>query len=124
MFFRKGGLKICNKFTGEHPCRSTISIKLHTANLQENTHAEATQLYCKAYCKLYMQSNFLKLHFGMSALLQICCRFPEHFFLTTPREVFPDLLHLCFILIALLLVFFQFLSFFIKERKTFFHKCL
>ena len=28
MFFRKGILKICSKFTGEHPCRSVISIKL------------------------------------------------------------------------------------------------
>ena len=25
---RKGVLKICSKFTGEHPCRSVISIKL------------------------------------------------------------------------------------------------
>ena len=28
MFLVKGVLKICNKFTGEHPCRSVISIKL------------------------------------------------------------------------------------------------
>ena len=28
MFLRKGVLKICNKFTGEHPCRSVISIKM------------------------------------------------------------------------------------------------
>ena len=28
MFSRKGVLKICSKFTGEHPCRSAISIKL------------------------------------------------------------------------------------------------
>ena len=28
VFLRKGVLKICNKFTGEHPCRSVISIKL------------------------------------------------------------------------------------------------
>ena len=28
MFLRKGVLKICSKFTGEHPCRSVISIKL------------------------------------------------------------------------------------------------
>ena len=28
MFLGKGVLKICNKFTGEHPCRSVISIKL------------------------------------------------------------------------------------------------
>ena len=28
MFSRKGVLKICSKCTGEHPCRSVISIKL------------------------------------------------------------------------------------------------
>ena len=28
VFLRKGVLKICCKFTGEYPCRSTISIKL------------------------------------------------------------------------------------------------
>ena len=28
MFLRKGVLKICGKFIGEHPCRSAISIKL------------------------------------------------------------------------------------------------
>ena len=28
VFLRKGVLKICNKYTGEHPCRSVISIKL------------------------------------------------------------------------------------------------
>ena len=28
MFLREGVLKICSKFTGEHPCRSVISIKL------------------------------------------------------------------------------------------------
>ena len=27
MFFEKGVLKICSKFTGEHTCRSVISIK-------------------------------------------------------------------------------------------------
>ena len=26
LFLGKGVLKICNKFTGEHPCRSAISI--------------------------------------------------------------------------------------------------
>ena len=30
VFLRKGVLKICSKFTGEHPCRSAISIKLHS----------------------------------------------------------------------------------------------
>ena len=28
VFVGKGVLKICSKFTGEHPCRSAISIKL------------------------------------------------------------------------------------------------
>ena len=30
LFLRKGVLKICSKFTGEHPCRSAISIKLQS----------------------------------------------------------------------------------------------
>ena len=34
VFFEKGVLKICSKFTGEHPCRSVISIKLQS-NLTE-----------------------------------------------------------------------------------------
>ena len=28
VFLRKGALKICSKFTGEHPCRSALSKKL------------------------------------------------------------------------------------------------
>ena len=55
LFRRKGILKMYNKFTGEHPCQSVISIKLlkqlykftgehpctsYCTNLQENTHAE------------------------------------------------------------------------------------
>ena len=39
----KGVLKICRKFTGEHPCQSAISIKL--------------------------QATLLKLHFSMGVLL-------------------------------------------------------
>ena len=30
MFLREGVLKICSKFTGEHPCRSVISVKLQS----------------------------------------------------------------------------------------------
>ena len=30
VFLGKGVLKICSKFTGEHPCRSAISIKLQS----------------------------------------------------------------------------------------------
>ena len=32
VFLGKGVLKICSKFTGEHPCRSAISIKLLCKN--------------------------------------------------------------------------------------------
>ena len=30
VFLGKGGLKICDKFTGKNPCRSVISIKLQS----------------------------------------------------------------------------------------------
>ena len=30
VFLEKGVLRICSKFTGEHPCRSAISIKLQS----------------------------------------------------------------------------------------------
>ena len=34
VFLGKGVLKICSKFTGEHPCRSAISIKLQSNIIQ------------------------------------------------------------------------------------------
>ena len=30
LFLGKGGLKICSKFTGKHPCRSAISMNLQS----------------------------------------------------------------------------------------------
>ena len=30
VFLEKGVLKICSKFTGEHPCRSVVSMKLQS----------------------------------------------------------------------------------------------
>ena len=36
VFLRKGVLKISSKFTGEHPCWSVISIKLHAALLKSH----------------------------------------------------------------------------------------
>ena len=53
VFLRKGVLKVCSKFTGEHPCQSVISATL------------------------------LKSHFGMGVLLQICCIYSDHLFLRT-----------------------------------------
>ena len=51
----KGVLKICSKFTGEHPRWSAFSI-----------------------------TTLFKSHFGISVLLQICCIFSEHLLLGTP----------------------------------------
>ena len=46
VFLREGFLKICSKFTGEHPCRSVISIKLF-------------------YNFIEITATLLKSHFGM-----------------------------------------------------------
>ena len=55
VFLGKGVLNICNKFTGEHPRESAISIKL--------------------------LATLLKPHFGQGVLMWICCIFSEHLFL-------------------------------------------
>ena len=34
MFLGKGVLKICSKFTGEHPCRSAVSIYLQCSVIE------------------------------------------------------------------------------------------
>ena len=31
---RKGVLKMCSKFTGDHPCPSVISVKLHSSFIE------------------------------------------------------------------------------------------
>ena len=51
VFLRKGVLKICSKFTGEHPCQSVISIKLHSSA-------------CVFSCKFaaYFQNTFFQEH--------------------------------------------------------------
>ena len=49
VFLRKGVLKTCSKFTGEHQCRSAISIKLQSkATLLKST-------------LLKIQSNFIEI---------------------------------------------------------------
>ena len=60
LFLGKVALKTCNKFTGEHLCRSVNSIKL--------------------LC------NLLHSLFGMAVLLLICCIYSEHLFLRTPLD--------------------------------------
>ena len=67
----KDVLKICSKFTGEHPYQSVISIN------------------CFA--------TLLKWHFGMDVLLLICGILSEHLFLKTPLEgcIFIEWFSLC-----------------------------
>ena len=55
----KGVLKICSKFTREHPCQSAISIKF---------------------------ASLLKSHFDMGALLYNCCIFSEHLYIWPPLD--------------------------------------
>ena len=80
MVFEKGVLKICCKFTGEHPCRSVISIKLQRKKCSENMQ----QIYKKTPMPKCCRATLLKSHFGMGVLLQICCIFSKHLFLGTP----------------------------------------
>ena len=65
VFVKTAVLEICSKFTGEHPCRSVISIKL------VRNFTEITVPY---------------------VLLCICCIFAEHSFWRTPIE---DCLWIC-----------------------------
>ena len=60
LFLRKGVLKICTKFTGEHPCRSAISIKL-----------------------LW---NFIEITLRHACSPANWCIFSEHFFLRTTLD--------------------------------------
>ena len=63
----KGALKICSKFTGEHPCRSVISIKLlcyfteialwHGCSLVNLLHMFRTHFYKNTYGGLLLEST-------------------------------------------------------------------
>ena len=60
VFLGKVVLKICSKFTAEHPCRSVISKTLI--------------------------ATLLKSQFGMGVLLYVCCIFSEYLFLKIPLD--------------------------------------
>ena len=69
VFLRKGVLKLCSKFTGEHPCRSAISIKL---------------LYYPANLLHIFRTPFLKNTYGrllLKALLKFCYTVSGNMFL-------------------------------------------
>ena len=60
-FLGKGVLKLCIKFTGEHPCRSAVSIKLQSNFIENTFRYECSPIY-------------------------ICCIFSEHLSLRTPLD--------------------------------------
>ena len=62
VFWEKGILKICSKFTGEHPCRSVISIKLQS-NLSLRTPLGDCFWMCSA--KILLSSTNSTWSFGL-----------------------------------------------------------
>ena len=60
-FLGKGVLKLCIKFTGEHPCRSAVSIKFQRNFIENTFRYECSPIY-------------------------ICCIFSEHLSLRTPLD--------------------------------------
>ena len=73
MFLRKSVLKICSKFTGEHSCRSAISIKL------QNNFIEITRRYA---CSPVNLLHILRTHFPSNTsgwLFLILCKVAFHY---------------------------------------------
>ena len=74
VFLRKGVLKIWTKFTGEHPCRKVISIKL-----QRNFIEIALRHRCSSVNLLHIiRTPFLEEHLSRAVsgyrILQLFCR--------------------------------------------------
>ena len=68
VFLGKGVLKICSRFTGEHPCRSVISIKLLWNKVAKQlywNHTAAWVFSCKFAA--YFQITFSLEHLWMAA---------------------------------------------------------
>ena len=53
VFLGNGVLKICSKFTGEHPCRSAISIKLQS-NVAWVFSSKFAAFFQKTFSKEYL----------------------------------------------------------------------
>ena len=71
MLLGKGVLKICSKFTGEHPCRIAISIKLQSKATLLNSHISIGCLSVNLL--LIFKTPFFKKTTGRLLLLAICC---------------------------------------------------
>ena len=68
VFLVKGVLKMCSKFTGEHPCGSVISIKL-----QSNFIEITFQLGCSPVNLLHIFRTPLSKNTSRSLLLRLHC---------------------------------------------------
>ena len=69
VFLRKGVLKICSKFTGEHPCQKVISIKLQkrcSENMQQ-TYRRAHMTKCD-FNKVAWQLYWYQVSFTVTLL--------------------------------------------------------
>ena len=88
IFLGKRVLKICSKFTGEHPCRSRISIKLH-CNFTEI----ALQHGCSSVNLLYIfRTSFYK---NTSGSFWIATRTAVSKILCSSRSSYPDVFCSC-----------------------------
>ena len=67
VFLRKAVLKLRNKFTGEHPCRSVISIKL-----QRNWNHTSARVFSSKYAA-YFQNTFSQERLWMAASINLDC---------------------------------------------------
>ena len=73
VFLGTGVLVICSKFTGEHPCRSAISIKLGKFTGEQP-------------CRRTMPCNFIEIALRHGCSPVNFCIFSEHLFLRTPLD--------------------------------------
>ena len=56
MFLGEDALKLCSKITGQHPCRSVISIKLHLQHPSITSirkYKDPDKSFFFTYCKRY-----------------------------------------------------------------------
>ena len=61
VFLRKGVLKICSQFTGEHPCRSVISIKLQSNGRKQSTFYKCFIKFRRSLTTPPLEKNKLKI---------------------------------------------------------------
>ena len=70
VFLRKGVLKICSKFTGEHPCQSAIeNVLRHGRSSVNSLHIFRTPFLKNTLGQLLLNSQFIE--FGNRSLFEV-----------------------------------------------------